>query len=163
VLVVDDDASVRQSVSRVLTASGYRVLTASDGAEALGVFRRETIDLVLLDIGLPLKSGWETFERLTTENPFLPVIVITGKCGNTEMACAAGVGALMEKPLDVEALLETVRRLLLEVNEVRLSRLSGLRHDVQRIPSSSASIRQELRERSTASLDCEGSGQKGGS
>ena len=61
VLVVDDDAAVRQAVRKVLQGAGYEVAAACDGEEAVVQFVPEQIDLVLLDLNLPLRSGWDVF------------------------------------------------------------------------------------------------------
>jgi len=151
VLVVDDDASVRKSLSKVLRDAGYDVVLAKDGREAVERFNPHQTDLLLLDIGLPIKNGWETFERITREDPVLPIIVITGHTEQHDMAVASGVGALMEKPLDAPELLETVEDLLAETKEARLRRLCGHRQDVL---SSSARFLQELREHSSSPYRC---------
>ncbi len=129
VLIVDDDASVRQSISGVLQNAGYEVLQAGDGQEALAKFNAKEIDLLLLDLNMPNKSGWDTFEGFTGKNPTLPTIIITGQSRQSEMAMAAGVGALMEKPLDVSQLLQTMQELLTEPEEARLRRLCGCNGD----------------------------------
>ena len=125
ILVVDDDLSVRQMVARVLVGEGYGVLSASNGEEALHVASCVRIDLVLLDLNLPVKNGWDTFERLTTDDPLLPVIIITAKSNQLFTALGAGVGGLLEKPLDFPTLLQTIKDLLLESREARLARISG--------------------------------------
>jgi DNA-binding NtrC family response regulator len=147
VLVVDDILSVRDSLRKVLEYAGYRALLAKDGVEAQEQFELERVDLMLLDIGLPLHNGWETFERITLVNPLLPVIIITGQADQWEVAQAAGAGAFMEKPLDVERLLETIEQLLAEPTEARLQRLCGLKQDMGRIPSHSALFLQHLKDR----------------
>lgn len=125
ILVVDDDPAVRDSLAHVLTGEHYTVLTAANGAEALAVVAAQPVDLVLLDLNMPVKGGWDTFERLTTENPLLPVIVITARPGQLLTSVAAGVGALLEKPLDFPRLLQTIRDLLSEPEEIRLARIAG--------------------------------------
>ena len=148
VLVVDDDASVRESVSKVLNEEGYNAVLAADGNEALKQFATHKIDLLLLDLGLPIKSGWDVFEQITAENPFVPIIIITGQADQYRVASAAGVGALMEKPLDVPQLLQTIQDLLAEPKETRLRRLCGQGGEVRHIPSSTASFLKHLREQS---------------
>src|SRR6185436_11553772 len=124
-LLVDDDAAVREMVGRVLTEAGYSTLSAANGQEALDMASANEVDLVLLDLNLPVKNGWDTFERLTTANPLLPIIIITARPNQLFPALAAGVGALMEKPLDFPKLLETIRILLVEPAEKRLARIVG--------------------------------------
>jgi CheY-like chemotaxis protein len=125
ILVVDDDTSVREMVSRVLVGEGYLVRGASNGAEALEIAAANQIDLVLLDLNMPGQSGWETFERLTTDHPLLSVIIITGRSNQVFTALGAGVGALLEKPLDFPQLLQSVSRLLAEPPELRRARTAG--------------------------------------
>jgi DNA-binding NtrC family response regulator len=154
VMVVDDDMSVRNSLRKVLRDAGYEVVLAKDGQEAIERFDPEHTDLLVLDIGLPIKNGWETFERITTEDPVLPIIVITGQSGQYDSAAAAGVGALMEKPLDAPQLLETMEELLAEPKEARLRRLCGHRKDVRHIPSESTRFLQKLRAQAPSPIRC---------
>jgi len=135
VLVVDDDASVRKSLRKVLADAGYEVALAADGQEAVEQFEGGHVDLLLLDIGLPVKNGWDAFERLTNEAPVLPIIIITGQANQHDLAVAAGVGALMEKPLDVTELLNAMQKLLVEPVETRLLRLCGHGPDTRHVPS----------------------------
>ena len=138
VLIVDDDAAVRQSIRKVLEGTGYEVATASDGEAAVVQFVPEQIDLVLLDLNLPLRSGWDVFERLTTRYPFVPVIIITGIPDQYRTALVAGAGALMEKPIDVPALLNTMEELLAEPKEARLRRMCGYQQDTRQLESPNA-------------------------
>jgi CheY-like chemotaxis protein len=125
ILVVDDDSSVREMLTRVLAGEGYQALSAASGEEALKFVAVSPFDLVLLDLNMPGKNGWDTFERLTTENPLLAVIIITAKPNQLFTALSAGAGALLEKPLDFPKLLETVTQLLAESGEARLARIAG--------------------------------------
>ncbi len=131
VLLVDDDASVRESIGKVLAESGYAVTTVAKGAEADVPFVNEKIDLVLLDLNLGDGNGWDVFERLTTRYPLVPVIIITGMANQFGTALRAGVGALMEKPVDAPALLQTMRDLLSEPEEARLRRMCGYLDDTR--------------------------------
>ena len=125
ILLVDDDASVREMLTRVLAGEGYLVCAAADGMSALKIAAVIKVDLVLLDLNMPGKSGWDTFEKLTAENPLVPVIIITARANQLFTALGAGVGALLEKPLHFPKLLETIRQLLAEPAESRLARMAG--------------------------------------
>ena len=100
-------------------------MLAEDGLVGLDMFDPDHSDLLLLDLNLPGKGGWDVVERITSVSPLLPIIVITGQPNQCEMATAAGVGALMGKPLDVPFLLQTITELLDEPAEQRLERLVG--------------------------------------
>jgi len=134
ILVLDDDPQVRESLRKVLQAEGYEVLLAANDQEGLEQFDSTHIDLLLLDLNLPAKSGWDLFERFSSTNPLLPIIIITGRHNEYNLAAAAGVGALMEKPLDVPLLFQTIAALLVEPAEARLKRLVGLNNDVRYAP-----------------------------
>jgi phosphoserine phosphatase RsbU/P len=147
ILVVDDDESVRESLKRVLKGAGYEVVLAGGGLEAAIRFEPARIDLLLLDLNLPNQSGWDVFERLTTQYPFVPVIIITGLPNQQGTARAAGVGALFEKPVEVTALLERMEELLAEPAKVRLERLCGHREDTQYVRAKEAQARGPRSER----------------
>ena len=134
-LVVDDDPSVREMLGRVLEEEGYQVRLAENGEVALRLVTHEPIDLVLLDLNMPIKGGWDTFERLTGRDPLVPVIIITARPNQLFTAAASGVGALLEKPLDFPHLLGTVNRLLKESVDSRLARITGRSARFEYIPS----------------------------
>ena len=126
VLLVDDDISIIAALTGVLHSEGYDVIQAFDGHDGVQKFYNvRGADIVLLDLNMPVGPGWETFKRLTTINPLLPVIVITARPDQQSLANAAGVAALMEKPLDIPLLLETMRKLLAEPTETRQARIAG--------------------------------------
>jgi two-component system response regulator MprA len=135
ILLADDDSGVRASLAAALRIEGYAVLPAKDGQEALDMVSASEVDLVLLDLNMPVKNGWDTFERLTAENPLTPIIIITARPNQLFTALSAGVGALLEKPLDIPTLLKTVNALLAESAEVRLARMTGRRSDFFYRPS----------------------------
>jgi len=125
ILLVDDDPAIRQILLRLLEEEDYFVLTAANGVEAVELANAATFDLVLLDLSMPVKGGWETFEQLSSRHPLLPVILITARPNQFFPALAAGVGALLEKPLDFVKLFHTIHSLLEEPDEFRRARLSG--------------------------------------
>lgn len=126
VLLVDDDSSVVAALTGVLRSEGYDVVVAFDGHAALQHFHTVGgASIVLLDLNMPVTGGWDTFEQLTALHPLLPIIIITARPDQHLLAAAARVAALMEKPLDIPLLLETMRNLLAEPPEVRLARIAG--------------------------------------
>src|ERR1035437_6353751 len=125
ILLVDDDPTVRDSLSNVLVAEGYSVIPAANGQQALDLANRLPADLVLLDLNMPIKNGWDTFERLTAEHPLLPIMIVTARPNQLFTALSAGAGALLEKPMDMPTLLRTMEQLLAEPAEQRLARLVG--------------------------------------
>ena len=120
---MDDDRAIRQVLPHLLSEEGYETETASNGAEALEAAETE-VDLVLLDLQMPGKDGWETFELLTCRHPWLPVILITAQANQFFPALATGVDALLEKPLDFKEMLAIIRTLLEESAEARAARIN---------------------------------------
>jgi len=112
ILLADDDPGVRRMLCRVLDGENYRVLPAKDGQEALEACHTGRVDLVLLDLSQPAETGWRTFQRLSSEHPSLPVILIVGQPEQTIPARLKGLAALLEKPLDLPKLLRTIHNML---------------------------------------------------
>lgn len=114
VLVVDDDASIRESFRKLLQGEGYQVIAVADGLDAMELCcrDRQRFDLLLVDLQMPLKNGWATLDRLLEVDPGLPVFIVTGQPYQYAMAEAAGACALVEKPVDVPALLQTIHDVL---------------------------------------------------
>src|SRR6266550_2382627 len=125
ILLVDDDPMVRDSLNDVLLSEGYLVIPAENGQQALELANQSPVDLVLLDLNMPVKNGWDTFEELTRQHPLIPVIIATARPNQLFTALNAGVGALMEKPMDIPTLLRTMDKLLAESSDKRLARLAG--------------------------------------
>ena len=120
ILVVDDNEIIVRTITLKLQGVGYKVVSALDGSEAVALVRKESPDLILLDISFPANvSGmWDGFQimqwfhRLGTRN--IPVIIITGSKEPEikERATAAGAVAVFQKPLEFDHLLEAVRAAL---------------------------------------------------
>jgi len=125
ILLTDDDPAIRHILHRLLSDEGYSVVTAANGVEALDMARVTKFDLALLDLNMPLKDGWETFEQLTNRQPALPIILITARPNQLFPALASGVVALLEKPLDLTKLFSTIHNLMEEPLETRLARSMG--------------------------------------
>lgn len=111
ILVVDDDEAVRTSLSCVLLSEGFDVCLAAGGEEAVNELARHTIDLVLVDMNMPVQNGWGTIATLRAIKPSIPVIIITARPDQLRTARAAGID-LMEKPLDLPTLVNRISALL---------------------------------------------------
>jgi len=101
VLVVDDDPVVGASITRVLSAKGYAVISAADGPEALERIANEDYDVVYTDIKMPGMSGLEVARRVRASRPWLPVVIITGygTADNELEAREIGTDGFLRKPL----------------------------------------------------------------
>ncbi len=121
--LADDDESVRKMVGRVLESDDYEVLFARTGREVMSQALTGSPDLVLLDIGMPDKDGWEALSLLVRTHPEMPVIVITARPNQHERAMREGVEAFMEKPLDPPTLLTVIRDVLDHADLRRMEKL----------------------------------------
>jgi len=149
ILVVDDEQAIRDSLAKMLRAEGYEIVLAENGQAAIEKLGQEPFSLLLLDLGLPLKDGWTTLKWLNEVNPVFPVIVITGRWKQGELAEAAGADVLMEKPLDVPRLLQNIRELVEEPAEARARRIRDRKRNFQHVPCDSIEFREELQKRYT--------------
>ncbi len=136
ILVVDDDPTVRDSLNDVLVSEGYFVIPAENGQQALDLASQSSVDLVLLDLNMPVKNGWDTYEQFTREHPLIPIIIATARPNQLFTAVGAGAGALLEKPMDIPTLLRTMEKLLVESAEKRLARLAGKKTEFHYKPAS---------------------------
>jgi CheY-like chemotaxis protein len=111
VLIVDDEADVRESLAAVLRAEGYRVVEADNGETALRQLRVPAdVCLILLDLFMPVMNGW-TFRQEQLRDPdiaAIPVVVITADTTAARRAEALGVVDALTKPLEFERLLQLV-------------------------------------------------------
>ncbi len=113
-LVVDDEPGTLSALETLLRRSGYEVLTAEDGAQALERFADSAADVVITDVGMPRMSGIELLENLRKQDPALPVIVCTASDDVTTAVAAMRAGAenYLTKPVDVAALVIAIERAL---------------------------------------------------
>ncbi|MFW5797022.1 MAG: sigma-54-dependent transcriptional regulator [Spirochaetota bacterium] len=120
ILVVDDEAGIREVLSGILEDEGYEVRLAADGVEALATMESERPELVLLDVWLPRMGGMDVLARLKEDYPGVPVVIISGH-GNIDIAVKAvkaGAFDFLEKPLSLERVVMAVKNAL-ELMELR--------------------------------------------
>lgn len=121
VLIVDDSSVMRKMIEHSLGKAGIplqKVLTASDGLEALALLQANTVDLVLCDINMPVMTGLELLQRLCSSGiaKGAPVIMITTEGGESEVVQALAYGArgYIRKPFAVEQVREQILPLLVD-------------------------------------------------
>jgi two-component system cell cycle sensor histidine kinase/response regulator CckA len=116
ILVVDDEDAIRQITKATLETFGYRVLTAADGTEALGLYaqHREEVAGVITDMMMPFMDGPATIRALQKMNPQVKIIAASGLAGQDKAAeaTAAGVQQFLPKPYTAEKLLKALAQLL---------------------------------------------------
>jgi CheY-like chemotaxis protein len=135
ILVVEDNAMNRDVLTRILQFFSYQVCVAKDGGEGLELARAGPVDLVLLDMSLPVLNGWEVVRALKADPKTrpLPIIALTAHAmvGDKEAATAAGCDDYEPKPFNAERLIGKVKTLLGQEEaatpQVRLSSLTAVR------------------------------------
>ena len=114
ILIVDDEPSILQTLSGLLSDEGFEVSTAANGYEALKCIEAESPDLVLLDIWMPGIDGIQTLKEIKRGNPLIQVIIITGH-GTIETAVKAtklGAFDFIEKPLSIDKVIVAINNAL---------------------------------------------------
>jgi len=111
ILVIDDDDRVRTLLRDILLFAGHHVIEASDGESGISYLEKgEFVDMVLTDLGMPLKNGWEVAKWVKSNIPQIPVILVTGWGTNLDEAKtkASCVDMIIGKPFQVNEILEAV-------------------------------------------------------
>ena len=114
ILLVDDDEALRRLVWRILTQQGFRIIEASDGAEALQVASAyaEPIDLLLTDVIMPKVNGLVLAGRLLHERPGIGVLYMSGYVENSILAAKHPESIVLQKPFTADTLIAAVRQML---------------------------------------------------
>lgn len=116
ILVVDDNGAVRDVLRMLLSRAGYQVSAAAGGEPAIQILESEKIDLALVDIEMPMMSGYELCTFIKTDERWrsVPVVLMTGRAiaGVPEQVTAVGAATLIPKPFEREMLFKTLRELL---------------------------------------------------
>lgn len=115
VLVVDDSAAIRQSVSYVLEQQGYEVVQAEDGEDGLSKLDGSAFDIIITDVNMPRMDGIELVRQTRGKDQykFTPMVVLTteSQASKMEEGKAAGATGWIVKPFDTEKLLAVVKKL----------------------------------------------------
>ncbi len=115
ILLVDDEPDIQVIISGRLTALGFEVLIAKDGQEGLDLARKESPDVILLDLMLPKLDGYKVCRMLKFDKAFenIPVVIFSAKGSDADKKLAEQVGAdaYMVKPFDLKLFTETIRKL----------------------------------------------------
>jgi len=113
ILVVEDDLVTQRMLSARLEITGYDVITASDGEEALNKARKENPDLLILDLMLPKMTGYEVCRMLKFDDKYkkIPIIILSSldQQDEREKAVKAGADTYVIKPFDLEQLLVKIK------------------------------------------------------
>ena len=119
ILVVDDEATLRETLVEALELEGYRAIPAADGREALARFRAEQPDLVLLDLMLPELSGVEVCRILRAESA-VPIIMLTARDGEVDKVVGLELGAddYVTKPFSLRELTARIRGIFRRADQV---------------------------------------------
>ena len=116
ILVVDDEAAVRQITEQTLQLFGYRVVLAADGIEAVATYTRTRgeIAAVITDLNMPVMDGFATIQILRRLNPQLPIIATTGLAVENQLSRVTelGITHFLRKPCTAEALLKVLKDVL---------------------------------------------------
>ncbi len=136
VMVVDDDRSVRESLKKVLEDAGCEVSLAADAAEAENAFKTTDFALLLLDLNLPGKDGWDVLGNVNANYPMVAVVMITGMYDQLNTTIIPGIRALLRKPIEVPLLLSIIEPILAESPEERLSGIRSAFEHMQKAPGS---------------------------
>jgi CheY-like chemotaxis protein len=110
ILVIDDDARVRNLLKDILVYGGHQVIEASDGILGMKCFEEREVDMVLTDLGMPVMNGWEVAKWVKKNRPKIPVGLITGWEVHSEEEKIGDlvVDLIINKPFQVNEILEAV-------------------------------------------------------
>lgn len=108
ILIAEDEARVAAFIEKGLRKYGFTTAVAEDGQQAVQMMQTEAIELLLLDLGLPIMDGWSVLRELRSQGQSLPIIVVTAQDTKVE-ALAQGATDFISKPFHFSELVEKVR------------------------------------------------------
>ena len=143
ILIVDDEASLRQTLARILQRAEYEVTTTANGNEALKLLSQHAFDLVYLDIRMPDISGLEVLKMIHARYPELPVILFTAQPDLNSAVEAVRSGAIdyLLKPLKPQTIIERTRSIL--INKQKERRKRELQRQIDTLQAELSSLERE--------------------
>jgi DNA-binding NarL/FixJ family response regulator len=124
VLVIDDEADIRELIALELSLEGFDVITAGDGADGLALARSEAPEVIVLDLMMPGIDGWEVLRRLKADSELagVPVVILSARTAEIDRVRGGIEGAVsyLTKPFDVDALRDAIEDALSGVPEPEL-------------------------------------------
>jgi DNA-binding response OmpR family regulator len=113
ILIVDDEPAIRQFLEMALVDEGYDTLIAPNGAEALELLQKQSAQLILLDLGMPVMDGRAFLQRYWQRTvPHVPVIVLSARTGVLESTLLERIANALPKPFDIVDLLAYIEKYL---------------------------------------------------
>jgi DNA-binding response OmpR family regulator len=114
VLIVDDDDLIRDNLGSILERSGFQVLTAANGQQALEILAKQRPDILVLDVLMPNMNGRDLLRQLRQKSDWLPVIMLTqvGDAAERAMALEEGADDYINKPFDIHELIARIKTVL---------------------------------------------------
>ncbi len=124
ILIVDDEEDLREILRYNLAKDGYGVLEAEDGNQALQILEQETVDLIILDIMMPDKDGYEVCREIQRRQLDIPIIFLTAKDSEFDEVLGLELGAddYIKKPFSVKALVSRIRTVLRRFHKPEIKR-----------------------------------------
>ncbi len=114
VLLVDDEAGIREMITEFLTMEGYQVLPASNGLEALNLFKKEKPDVAVVDIEMPKMNGLEFSKQVLNLQPNFPIIIISAYVEkySKEYISQIGLKHILKKPINLQDLAALIQKVI---------------------------------------------------
>ena len=114
ILFAEDDTTLRNAITLALKSEGYEVRACKDGAEALAAYAERRPDLLILDVMMPKKSGYDVCAEIRRNDDFLPVMFLTAKSSEEDVVLGLGLGAddFIAKPVRLDELLARIAVIL---------------------------------------------------
>jgi len=114
ILIIEDERSVREVLTKMLESRGYHVVASADGQSGLNRFQEEPFDLVVTDLNMPGLSGWDVAREVKLHAPGTPVILVTGTGDRIDRAVAGakGIDSVVGKPFEFREVMRTIAQAL---------------------------------------------------